>query len=347
MSTPPNTSNTTFILPTAGAGVQSITSITSPIPTPKAHEVLVRIHAVSLNFRDYAIASGRYPLTLKENLVPGSDMAGEVAAVGDGVEEWKVGERVTANFDQGHLYGASRKTGLALGGTLDGVLTQYRIFPSVGLLRVPKHLSYEEAACWPCAGVTAWNALFGAIRLLPGQTVLCQGTGGVSIMALMFASAAGAKTIITSSSDEKLELAKKLGATHTINYKTHPDWEKLVLDLTDGEGAHHIIDNVGINEIEKCLNCVASGGSIDCIGFLGGHSKETPNVPLLAIMRNAIVRGVYVGSKQQFEELLKFVETKGLRPHIDKVFKFENTVKAIEYLGAGQHTGKIVVKVVE
>lgn len=222
----PNTTNTSFTLPEAGAGLQSISQTTSSsLPTPQAHEVLVRIHAVSLNYRDYVLPNEVLPVKLKPDLVMGSDMAGEIVLVGEGVQNWKVGERITAGFDQGHLYGAPGKSELSfplisilirdnrprlvhntdhyhpfnqrpeliLGGSVDGIFTQYRVFSESGLLRFPKHLSYEEAACWPCAGVTAWNALFGGVKLLPGQTVLCQGTGGVSSLALILANAAGAR----------------------------------------------------------------------------------------------------------------------------------------------------------
>ncbi|TFY79186.1 hypothetical protein EWM64_g4829 [Hericium alpestre] len=326
-------------------GPKGIVKVEEPISQPRAHEVLVRIHAVSLNFRDFAIPSGLYPFPIKDNVVPGSDMAGEVVSVGEGVEEFKIGDRVTANFDQTNWYGPQRNWHGALGAPIDGVLQQYRVFHEIGLLYVPKHLTYEEASCWPCTGVTAWNALFGSVPIVPGQTVLFQGTGGVCMTGLQLAHAMGAKTIITSSSDQKLELAKKMGATHVINYKKHPDWDKVVEELTDGEGADHVFDVVGVNEIEKCFNSVKQGGVISTIGFLGGEQKTHPNVPLLALTTGAILRGINVGPKQLHEDLLRFVDTNQLRPHIDKVFPFEQTKEAIEYLSKGQHSGKIVIKV--
>ncbi|EIM82355.1 NAD-P-binding protein [Stereum hirsutum FP-91666 SS1] len=342
--------NTAYTLPHVGAGLASVTKRTSPITSPKAHEILVKIHAASLNYRDFAMISAFYPISPPDNVVLGSDMAGEVVEVGEGVsaEEFKVGDRVTANFNQVHLFGTEygpNLTAHVLGQEVDGVLQEYRVFKADALLHIPKHLSYEEAACYPCAGVTAWNALYGGTPLKPGQTVLFQGTGGVSMAGLVFAVRAGAKTIITSGSDEKLTIAKKLGATHTINYKTHPHWDKVVLELTNGVGAHHIFDNVGVEEIEKCFNCAAYSGNIQCIGFLGDQTKPGPNVLMHALLKNLTIRGVYVGSQQLHMEMLQFVETNGLRPHIDRVFAFEDAMKALEYLGLGRHIGKVVVKV--
>ncbi|TFY79185.1 hypothetical protein EWM64_g4828 [Hericium alpestre] len=325
--------------------LEGLTQVEEPIPKPRAHEVLVRIHAASLNFRDYAVLSKLYPFPIKNNVVPGSDMAGEVVAVGEGVDAYKVGDRVTANFDQENFYGPSKDWNTGLGAPIDGVLQKYRVFHEMGLLHFPKHLSYEEAACWPCTGVTAWNALFGGIPIIPGQTVLLQGTGGVSMTALQLAHTMGAKTIITSSSDKKLELAKEMGATHTINYKKQPDWDKVVKQLTEGRGADHILDVVGINEIERCFGSVKQGGVISTIGFLGGELKAYPNVPALALSTGAILRGINIGSKQLHEDLLRFVDTNKLRPHIDKVFPFEQTREALDYLSKGQHSGKIVIKV--
>ncbi|EIM82292.1 NAD-P-binding protein [Stereum hirsutum FP-91666 SS1] len=340
--------NTSFCTrrPFGNAGLHKSTSL---IPTPNAYEVLVRIHAVSLNFRDTAVYNGlNLGTQMKEEPVLCSDMAGEVVEVGEGVREWRKGDRVTANFDQSNLYGIEGRWDQHLGGPIDGVLQQYRVFHSTGLLHVPKHLSYEEAACFPCAGVTSWNALFGGgVPLKPGQTVLFKGTGGVSITGLILAHAAGAKTIITSSSDDKLKLAKGLGATYTINYNTHPDWDKVVLEMTDNVGAHHIFDTIGINDLDKSFACVAPGGVINSIGILGGPPTANPNVPLLALMKGAYLRGILVGSKQMHEDLLRFVEAKELKPYIHKVFPFQKAPEAFEYMAAGHHSGKIVIRVTE
>ncbi|ETW85134.1 quinone oxidoreductase 10 [Heterobasidion irregulare TC 32-1] len=326
-------------------GPSGYVKLRESVPSPKAHEVLVRIHAASLNFRDYAVSKGLYPFPIKADVVPGSDMAGEVVSVGEGVAGFKVGDRVSANFDPTHFFGPQPNWKGGLGAPIDGVLQEYRAFDEHGLLHIPKHLTWEEAACIPCAGVTAWNALYGGIPLIAGQTVLLQGTGGVSMFGLILAHAAGAKTIITSSSDEKLEIAKKLGATHTINYKKQPNWDEVALELTDGEGVHHIFDNVGAREIERCFNCVAAGGTISSIGFLGGQPTTSPNVPGLALAKGAILRGINVGSKQLHSDLLRFVATKQLRPYIDKVFPLDQFPEAVEYLSRGEHIGKIVIRV--
>ncbi|KAI0318971.1 NAD-P-binding protein [Amylostereum chailletii] len=334
---------TAFHLTKQGAGFQGIVKVQDDIPTPGAHEVLVRIHAVSLNYRDITLLLGTYFPMDRENFVLGSDMGGEVIAVGPSATQFKKGDRVTGILDQGNIYGYS--TDDILGGPLDGVLQEYRVFNELHLLGIPEHLSYEEASCFPIAAVTAWNALFCGKQLVPGETVVCQGTGGVSIFALSFAHAAGATTIVTSSSDEKLELAKKLGATHAINYRTTPDWDRMVNDLTKEQGAHYIINNVGINEVERCFNCIAQGGFVTNIGALGGQPKVYPNVPMLCLLRGASLRGIRVGSKKMFEDMFRFVEQKQLRPSIAKVFPFEQTVDAIKYLESGAHFGKVVIRV--
>ncbi|THH07345.1 hypothetical protein EW146_g9351 [Bondarzewia mesenterica] len=299
------------------------------IPVPRAHEVLVRIHAVSLNFRDLVISRGQYGMGTKKDVVPCSDMAGEVVSVGEGVREFKQGDRVVALFDQYHLYGPGESMNGALGAPIDGVLQEYRVFDAVGLLNFPEHLTYEEAACWPCAGVTAWNALFGGIPLTPGQTVLIQGTGGVSMLGLILANAAGAKALRMSSTT-----------------RNTPTGKKVAMQLTNGRGAHYIIDNVGTTGLEKCFNCSAQGGIINAIGFLGGEGNEKyPNVSLLAIFKNTTLRGINVGSKQLFQDLLRFVEVQQLRPHIDKVFPFEQTLEAFEYFAGRGHIGKVVIRV--
>ena len=223
---------------------------------------------------------------------------------------------------------------------------------------------YDELSTFPIAALTAWNALYGGKPLIPGQTVLLQGTGGVSMFGLLIAKAAGARTIITSSSDEKLAIAKEMGATHTINYKQTPEWDVEVRRLTNDVGAHHVLDNVGINEIERCFGSVAAGGTITCIGFLGGvQPKATPNVTMLALLRRASLRyddivsiwrpqniqqffrGITTGSGQQLEELLQFAEFNEIHPRIDRVFTFEEAVEAFQYLESGQHFGKVVIRV--
>ena len=232
------------------------------------------MRAASLNFRDLAIITGKYirgPLT--QDTIPLSDGAGEVAAVGAGVTQFKVGDRVVATFTQGN-------PPAALGSPLDGTLAEYAVFPADGLLKLPPHLSFEEAATLPCAGVTVWNALMHGPRILKaGETVLSLGTGGVSIFALQIAKMAGARAIVTSSSDAKLERARALGADHCINYKTTPDWEKTVLELTDGQGAEHVIDTGGVGTLPKSYLAVGPGGVVSVIGVMTRPEGDLEPVP--------------------------------------------------------------------
>ncbi|KAI0046945.1 NAD-P-binding protein [Auriscalpium vulgare] len=344
---------TVYRLKNPGQGPRGIVRGQAAIPTPRAHEVLVRIHAVSLNYRDIAIATNAYGVSIKADVIPAGDLAGEVVSAGEAVGDFKKGDRVVSISDQNNIYGNPATVGDSLGWGIDGGLAEYIVLPGLSLLHIPTHLSYEEASCFPTAGVTAWNALYGGLPLIPGQTVLFQGTGGVSIFGLLIAHAAGAKacafsldcTIVTSSSDEKLELAKKLGADYIINYKKTPDWDKVARELTNGRGVDHIFDNAGINDIQRSFNAVVRGGTISAIGFLGGKPKEYPDVPLLAIFSGCTLRGINVGSKQLFENLLRFFETKELKPYIDKVFPFDEAVEAFEYLESGQHVGKVVVRI--
>ncbi|BFZ61988.1 hypothetical protein YB2330_003067 [Saitoella coloradoensis] len=336
----------------AGAAKGSFDALTlqKDVAVPKAEkgQVLVKIHAVSLNYRDLMIVKGSYPLPLKENPVPCSDGAGEVVAVGEGVSDYKVGDRVCGIFNQEHLDGTITMKGIGsgLGGGLDGCLTEYRAFPEYGLVKFPEHLSYEQAATLPCAMVTAWNALYGAAPLLPGQTVVVQGTGGVSICALQLAKAAGARVIATSSSDDKLKIAKDLGAQDLINYKNTPEWHEEVLKLTNGEGARHIVEVGGAGTLTKSFQCVALGGHIHAIGFVAGAgSPNDPPVSMLALTRHANLHGILIGSKRMFEDMNKHIAQSNIVPIVDKVFKFEEAKEAFEYLESQKHVGKVVVKV--
>ncbi|GBE77140.1 NAD-P-binding protein [Sparassis latifolia] len=325
---------------------QSLVIQEAPVRPPKSSEVLVKIHAVSLQHRDLALSTGKYSFPHKENVVPCSDMAGEILAVGDEVKGWNVGDRVCANFSLDHLYGPvtidTQMT--ALGAPIDGVLTEYRLFPAHSLVRIPEHLSYEEASTLPCAGLTAYNALFGGFSVKGGDTVLIQGTGGVSIFGLQFAVASGVTAIVTSSSDEKLKIAAQLGAKHLINYKKTPDWEKEVLKITNGEGVNHIIEVGGEGTMVKSAQCIASGGSIDLIGLLAGRA-DVSSVPIMLLRRCAMMRGLIVGSRSQFEAMNRFIAAIGLKPVVNKVFPFEQAREAYAYLESQKHIGKVVIKV--
>ena len=305
-------------------------------PSPGPREVLVRMRAASLNFRDLAVMSGKYiggPLT--RDTIPMSDGAGEVAAVGASVKELKVGDRVVATFTQG-------RPPAALGSPLDGVLTEYALFEPDGLLVVPEHMSFEEASTLPCAGVTAWNALMHGKVLKAGETVLTLGTGGVSILALQLAKIAGARVIITSSSDEKLARARELGADEGVNYKTHPDWEKKVLELTGGRGADHVVDLGGVGTLPHSYQAVGPGGEISLIGVMTRPEGDLSPYPLM--MKGATLRGIFVGGREHFEGLMRAVDVNELHPVIDKVFDFDAAADAFAYMKSAQHFGKIVIK---
>ncbi|KAB8236929.1 zinc-dependent alcohol dehydrogenase family protein [Aspergillus alliaceus] len=322
--------------------------------SPKKGEILVRIKAVSLNWRDGIIAEGTYPFPGPDALAPGSDGAGYVEEVGECVSEWKAGDRVLANFTQEHI--AGRLTPLTLltqlGGESQGLLGEYFIFPRTGVARIPDYLSYEEASCLPCAALTAWNALYGLTPIRPGQTVLLQGTGGVSTFALQIASAAGATTIVTSSSDEKLAKAKQLGATYVINYRTTPDWATEAKRITDGRGVDHIIEVGGTLTLQASFDAIAMHGVIHCIGHItnpdplgAGKNLRGPDAAFLALDRLCILRGVVVGSLEQLEEMMLCFQAKSIRPVIDRVFDFGDVRKAYDYLWSSSHTGKVVIRV--
>ena len=313
--------------------------------TPGPQEVLVRIHAVSINFRDLLFARGLYNPRPQLPAVPCSDAAGEVAAVGGAVTRWKVGDRVCPLFMPGWLEGSvsPAKTATALGGgSADGVLREYASFEQEALVSIPEHLSFEEAATLPCAGVTAWHALVSAGGIKAGDTVLILGTGGVSIFALQIAKLHGARVIATSSSDEKLARARELGADEVINYKAHPDWDREVLRLTGGLGVDHIVEVGGAGTLNRSVNAARMGGSVAVIGVLA--QGEGLN-PLKVLMKSLRLHGIYVGSRQMFEELNSALTATGLRPVIDRTFVFEDARAALEYMETGSHFGKIVIRV--
>ncbi len=315
------------------------------VPKPGAHEVLVRVRATSLNRRDLYVLAGQYGPGDLSGKVPLSDGAGEVAAVGPQVSRVKVGDRVAAIFFQRWLSGKAdaNTQPSALGGAIDGMLSEYVVLNEDGLVRIPEHLSFEEAATLPCAGVTAWNGLFTRGNLQPGDFVLLEGTGGVSVFGLQFAAAAGAKPIITSSSDVKLERAKKLGAWQTINYKTHADWDKVVMQLTEGHGVDQVLEVGGEQTIPKAVGSTAIGGHLALIGGLSGWNGQLP-AGLLAL-RSLRASGIYVGSRADFEAMNTFITEHQLRPVIDKEFKFDDAPAAFTYMDSSNLFGKVVISI--
>jgi len=325
-------------------GIENLALVEREMPQPKEREVLVKFHAASLNYRDLMMINGWYNPKLKMPRVPFSDGAGEVVAVGESVTKWKIGDRVTPIFMQGWIDGEIdfNKARTALGGDLDGVLRDFGAFEESGLVRIPDHFSYEEAATLPCAAVTVYHALFESGKLKPDDTVLLQGTGGVSIFALQLASIYGCRTIITSSSDEKLQRAKELGADELINYKEREDWDKAVLKLTEKRGVDTVVEVGGAGTLQKSVNAVKMGGHIGVIGVLSGKGEFNPTSIL---MKSVKMHGIFVGSRQMFEQMnLMLCQHNHLRPIIDKTFDFSEVKDALKYMETGSHFGKIVVK---
>jgi len=326
-------------------GLDHLSLTERPDPRPGHGEVLVRVRAASLNYRDLLTVRGQYNPKQKLPLIPCSDGAGEIVAVGEGVTRVKPGERVCANFAQRWIAGEPTREKLrsTLGGPLDGMLAELVVLPEEGVVRVPDHLTDEEAATLPCAGLTAWSTLVTEGGLTAGDSVLLQGTGGVSIFALQFAKTLGLRTIITSSSDEKLARARDLGADETINYKQTPDWAARVKELTGGTGVDHVIDVGGAGTLKQSLLSVRIGGTVSVMGVLAGNALELP-LPLV-FMQRVRIQGILVGSREGFEAMNRAVALHRLRPVIDRVFPLEETRAALELMERGGHFGKICLKV--
>ena len=325
-------------------GFDDLTLTQGDLPACGRGQVLVRMRAASLNFRDLAVATGKYMVSaLPPDLVPLSDGAGEVVEVGGGVSRVKPGDRVAGIFMQSWLGGGMEPADgqTALGGAIDGVLAEYAVFDEQGLVHIPAHLSYGQAATLPCAAVTAWNALYGLHALQPGQSVLVLGTGGVSVFALQFAHAAGARVIATSSSDEKLGRARALGASDGINYRTHPEWQDEVKRLTGGRGVDHVVEIGGPGTLARSLGAVRHGGTVTLIGVLTRGTLD----PLAIFGSGAIVRPIYVGSRQMFEAMNRAIALHRIEPVIDRVFPFEEAREAYRHLKGATHVGKVVIRI--
>jgi NADPH:quinone reductase-like Zn-dependent oxidoreductase len=277
--------------------------------------------------------------------VPVSDGAGEVLEVGEGVSEFKRGDRVAGCFFQNWPGGKATwdVAHSALGGAIDGVLAEEVVLSETGAVLIPEHLGYEEAATLPCAGLTAWNGLVTRGNMVQGQTVLLLGTGGVSIFGLQFAVAAGAKAVITSSHDEKLGHAKKLGAIGVVNYKTTPDWHKEVLKLTENRGVDQVLEVGGVGTLEKSMKSLNINGHIALIGVLAGSGAQVNPFPLA--LKNATMSGIYVGSREDFLLMNAFIAEHKLKPVIDRTFDFAHALDAYRYLESGAHFGKVVITV--
>ncbi len=325
-------------------GLEALTLVDQAEPRPGPGEVLVRWRAQSLNYRDLVIVQGTYLPDLPLPFTPLSDAAGEVAAVGAGVTEWQVGDRVIGHYIQSWREGppTPENTRHSLGAPLPGVLTECSVLPAHGLVPLPGHLSFAEGATLPIAALTAWNALFTAGDLRPGATVVLEGTGGVSLFGLQLAHAAGLRTIVTSSSDEKLARARTLGADETVNYRTAPQWGRRVRDLTGGRGADLVLEVGGPATINEALRAVRLGGRIAFIGFLGGTAMQLDAVDL--IRSGATVHALRVGSRAMFLDLLRSVAQHRLHPAIDREFPFADAPAAFHHLARAAHFGKVVVR---
>ena len=313
-----------------------------PEPTPGPGQVVVAVRAVSLNYRDLLIVRGQYNPRMSLPRVPCSDAAGEVVALGPGVTRVAVGDRVCGTFMQGWVAGRINDTHArtGLGGDIDGVLAERVLLSEQGVVKYPSHLTVEEAATLPCAAVTAWNALAdGGLRA--GETVLLQGTGGVSIFALQIARQFGARVLMTSGSDDKLARAIQMGASAGVNYRTTPDWDKWARSQTGGFGVDHIIEVGGAGTLERSFKAVRTGGHIALIGVLAGVGSVNP-MPVL--MRSLTVRGIFVGSREMFEDMNRAFELHQTRPVIDRAFRFDEFPAALEHLESGTHIGKIVIR---
>ncbi len=313
-----------------------------PEPVPGPRQALVRIRAASLNYRDLLMVQGLYNPRLALPVIPLSDGAGEVVAVGPGTSRVRVGDRVAAAFMpqwiSGSLHeGAARS---ALGGEADGVLAGHVVLDEAGLVALPPHLGFEEGATLPCAAVTAWHALTHGAGVKPGEVVALQGTGGVALFALQFAKLMGARVIITSKSDDKLERARALGADEVINYQRTPNWDERIRDLSDGLGADHVIELGGGGTLGKSLRAVRRGGRISLIGVLAGAGTVDP---VAILMRNVQIQGIFVGSREMFEDMNRAIAFHRVKPVVDRTFSFDEAPAAYRYLESQSHFGKVAV----
>jgi NADPH:quinone reductase-like Zn-dependent oxidoreductase len=327
---------------TSGGGLAGLVLREHDEPVPGPREALIRLRANSLNFRELSVLRGTYPLPVKPDVVMGADGAGEVVALGPGVTRFRVGDRVAAAMFPRWIDGPiAWEYSPQIGGSLDGMMTEYVALGEDGLVRLPDHLSFEEGATLPCAAVTAWNALTGARRLQAGDTVLVLGSGGVSLFALQLARLFGARVIATTSSDAKAERLRALGAHAVVNYRTQPDWPKAVRELTGGRGADQVIEIAG-STLGQSLRATALDGLINFVGRLGDGPMQLDVGALYASITT--VRVVFAGSRAQFEAMNLAIAVAGMRPEIDRVFPFDEVPSAFEYFEETRPMGKVVIR---
>jgi NADPH:quinone reductase-like Zn-dependent oxidoreductase len=324
-------------------GLENLKVVERPDPAPGPGRVLLRMRAASLNYRDIMTVNGSYNPRQPLPLVPCSDGVGEVVAVGDGVSLVREGDRVATLFSQGWMGGRPTIDQLraTLGGPIDGTLSELMVLPETGVISVPEHLSDAAAATLPCAALTAWSALVELGGVTAGETVLVQGTGGVSVFGLQLARLAGARAIVTSSSDDKLGRARELGAWQTINYRKDADWGQTARSMTGGRGVDHVVDVGGAETLGQSLRAVKVGGTVSVIGVLSGAAASLNIAGIL--MQNVTLRGILVGSRERFERMNRAVANHRLEPVVDRVFPFAETVEAFAHMAAGRHFGKVCI----
>lgn len=322
---------------------------TENLPVASSTDVVIKVKSVALNYRDIMVASGSYFLPVKKQVVPCSDFSGEIVHIGDDVKDFELGDYAVGNMNITHFSGVAKRFDDALGAAVDGGLQEYVTLPESGVNKIPKtaDLTWEEMASLVCTGATCWNALYGDRKLIPGQVVLATGTGGVALTALSIAKKAGAITVITSSSDEKIaKVQKEHGFDYAVNYKKVKEWGKEVKNLTGG--ADFVIENAGASGYVQAFEACARGAVVCAIGNLSPpKQEELPDTCMLTLLHEASLRGIVIGSQELVRQLIKFTDAKGLKIPVDKVFPFENAVDAFEYLASGSHIGKVCIRISE
>jgi NADPH:quinone reductase-like Zn-dependent oxidoreductase len=326
-------------------GIDGLALVDKPVPKPGAGEVLVRLKAATLNYRDLLTVKGGYGSRQKFPLVPVSDGAGVIEAIGADVRGLATGDRVIGSFFQNWIGGepSEAKMSAALGGSVDGVLTEYQVFPARALVKTPEHLSDIEAAALPCAGLTAWSAVVKLGDVKPGQIVLVQGTGGVSLFALQFAKMCGARVIATSSSDAKIDRLKQLGADLTLNYRSTPDWGKKAREWSR-HGVDLVVEVGGVGTLNESIRATRIGGTIAFIGVLAGSPASELRLPLM-VMQQQRLQGVTVGSVEDLQAMADGITVNRMKPVIDKTFSFEKAREAFAHMASGAHFGKVAIAI--
>src|SRR6202045_2555768 len=346
MSAPEEKTN--FVAQIEAFGLEHFRMVERPLVPLRHHDIRIHVHAASLNYRDLTIALGQVPSRVSDirlPLVPLSDCSGEVIEVGSEVDRFQIGDRVASAQMPDWTAGPFKPENgySALGGAVDGVLARYFKGNQRGFVKIPDALSFEEAATLPTAALTAWNALFEFGDLKPGESVLVQGSGGVSTFALQFALAAGARVFAITGSQTKVDRLERLGAEHVIRYEREPEWSRVILEVTGGAGVDHVVETGGAGTIDESIKAAAMGGSISLVGLLTGAGGRLDMLPILT--KTLRIQGVIVGSVEMFERMIGMIEHLRIRPVIDEAFEMQDVAAALEYLKSGRHLGKVIVKV--